>query len=208
MSGRRMPLRPRLYRITSQGPAAAFSIAANYSGYVDIFLWGGGASGVGNATPAGGSGAAVYRRVAIKKGQVISGTIGAKGAGSLGARNAGADSTITYPDGLTATAGGAPNDGSGGIAIASGDTVKRDGSAATMAGTDGGGSAGSTGGGGEQGGAGPPGFVSYVTGLTYGIGGTSGGSAATMSGGGNGNSGGASGAGGDGVLLAYWYRLD
>lgn len=207
LSGRRKPARPRLYRITLV-TAGAYRIAADYNGYVDIFIWGAGASGLGNGALGGGSGGAIYRRIAVRKGQQIAGAVGAKGAASAGNRNAGGDSTITFPDGLVGVATGAPNDGSGGVPVPNGDIVVRNGSAATVAGMDGGGAAGSTGGGGEEGGGGPPGFGTYVTGLTYGVGATTGGSPATRGGGGSGNNSGVSGAGGDGVLQAFWYRLD
>lgn len=107
------------------------AIAAPTSCVALIFAWGGGGSGAANGgggAGRGGPGAALYRRVRLGRGQIISYAVGGGGAsvedaGTPVAGNAGSATIVTLPGGLTLTAGGGQGgtsgsgDGNGGVAI-------------------------------------------------------------------------------------------
>lgn len=182
-----------------------------------IWAWGGGASGFGNTGAQGGGGAGgVFKFFRISKGQTISYTVGAGGAGTTNhlAGNDGGNSTVTLPNGLVLTAGGGKGNGTGGTA--SGGDLNRPGGAGGL------GAAGATGANGALGGAvdsgaggggGAGGFTDRTVGMTGGAGsaGASGGpsAAGAVGGGGSGSStisSGTSGAGGAGRVLIHFVK--
>lgn len=118
-----------LLRMTDANVGGA--ITAPTSCVALIFAWGGGGAGASGGTGSagcGGPGAALYRRVRLGRGQIISYSVGGGGssvedAGTAVAGNAGSATIVTLPGRLTLTAGGGQGgtpgsgDGAGGVAI-------------------------------------------------------------------------------------------
>jgi hypothetical protein len=88
---------------------------------LEVFIWGGGASGspAFNSNRGGGSGAACYASFRLRSGQRVPYKVGAGGlsngqAGTIG--RDGEDSWVQLPSGLVIQAGGGKGVGSGGVA--------------------------------------------------------------------------------------------
>ncbi len=195
MNGRRRRNSARLSKVIDSQTPGAFSYTADHNGFAEVFAWGGGGSGRSSSGGGGdgaASGAAIYRRVPVRKGGRVSGNIGAGGPGAtLANGNAGGDTTVVFPDGQEAVARG----GGGGIISGAIPGVPR-----TTGDTRG--VVGNPAGGGTAGGA-----ATSVASIVSGVDPPSL-SAGQASRGSNGNTSGSSQDGGPGRLLIYFNRID
>lgn len=178
LRGQRMALATEFVPYAATFPAGTYTFIAPASGRFKFTLWGGGSVG---GTTGGGSGALVQITRVMRRSETATIVVGA---------HAGA-SSVTFADGVVATAGGGVGTGGG---TATGGDININGSlggdGTTNPGSAGGGDAGGDGGGvngGASGGAGAPGYASYrggrgaTAGTAY---------ASTPGGGGSGDAGG------------------
>jgi hypothetical protein len=207
----------QVVEVTSLGTG---SVTVLRHGWALIYLLGVGGSGEASAGRGGGGGAALYRRVRVTPGQIISWTLGTPGAAAPTSTpgNDGTDSTVTTPTGLVLKAGAGKGGtsvapGAGGVATG-GDINRNGGAGGTFAGNGvgaglggGNGGAGSGNGGGGGGGAG---FSDVGSALAGGSGGAGPSGAGALYGGGGGGTvsgtGFDSGAGVGGRLVIWFVR--
>jgi hypothetical protein len=192
------------------------TVLAPFTGWLDAFGWGAGASGSCGGTACGNSGAAGYTRQRVTRGQPITYTVGTKGAAATATNpgNAGTASSVTI-NGRTGTSNGGPVSTASAVAAAATatgwDYNRTGGLGALVGGVDG--TSGEAGGAsGNDLGGGAPGFTDLPRALRGGDGGL--GSAgvplagAEPGGGGGANTGGTavSGTGGAGRVVLIFTR--
>jgi hypothetical protein len=180
------------------------TVTARSKCFAHIFAWGAGASGQGGTGAAGGAGGggALYKRVPLQAGDVLTYAVGVGGLGSAGVPNPGTDTTITLPNGATLTAGGAT--GLQGGQASGGDVNRRGGNGGTtgLAGSPGDhGGPGGAAGGGSGGGGGSAGLDDILPDYVGAAGGAGGGSFGGSPGGGSGGNAGMSATAGNGLLV-------
>lgn len=179
-----------------QFPPGSYTFTVPKSGYWKFVGWG--AGGAGTVGLSGGSGAYVEITKALRAGQTVALVVGLPSA---------PNTTMTFPDGALATAGGAALDAAG---VASGGDVNLSGGAGAASGTGvaGAGSGGGAGGAdvaGAAGGAGAPGELPFRGG-SGGTGSSGTDAAAGRSPGGGASESNAFPSGGHGQIIAFLVR--